>query len=77
MTVLSWGVYGIFLHMGQMGMKDSVNGRYKAFLFVGLAYFLTAVLAPLLTLVVRGADWNYPKGGMFWSLFGEEVGAAA
>jgi hypothetical protein len=75
MTVLSWGVYGIFLHMGQVGMKDPINGRYKAFLFVGLAYFLTAVLAPLLMLLVRGADWNYPKGGMAWSLIAGIMGA--
>ena len=41
MTVVTWGVYGAFLHTGQLGMKDAMNGRYKAFLFVGLAYFLT------------------------------------
>ena len=75
MTVVSWGVYGIFLHTGQMGMKDPVNGRYKAFLFVGIAYFLTAVLAPLATLLLRGADWNYPKSGMGWSLMAGIVGA--
>jgi drug/metabolite transporter (DMT)-like permease len=75
MTVISWGVYGAFLHSGQMGMKDPVNGRYKAFLFVGLAYFLTAVLAPLALLVSRGADWNYPKGGMVWSLIAGIAGA--
>lgn len=76
MTVASWGVYGIFLHTGQMEMKDPVNGRYKAFLFVGLAYFLTAVLAPLALLVFRGADWNYPKSGMLWSLIAGIAGAA-
>ena len=75
MTVLSWGVYGIFLHTGQIEMKDTVNGRYKAFLFVGLAYFLTAVLAPLAVLLARGADWNYPKGGMGWSLIAGIAGA--
>ena len=75
MTVVSWGVYGIFLHTGQMGMKDVVNGRYKAFLFVGLAYFLTAVLAPLAILIMRGADWNYPRAGMLWSLVAGIVGA--
>ena len=75
MTVVTWGVYGVFLHTGQMGMKDAVNGRYKAFLFVGLAYFLTAVLAPLAILVFRGADWNYPKGGMVWSLIAGIAGA--
>src|SRR3989442_3627236 len=75
MTVISWGVYGIFLHSGQVGMKDAVNGRYKAFLFVGLAYFLTAILAPLAALLARGADWNYPKPGMGWSLLAGVVGA--
>ena len=75
MTVISWGVYGLLLHSGQMGMKDAVNGRYKAFLFVGLAYFLTAILAPLATLLARGADWNYPKAGMGWSLLAGVAGA--
>ena len=65
----------MFLHTGQMGMKDAVNGRYKAFLFVGLAYFLTAVLAPLAILLLRGADWNYPKSGMVWSLIAGVAGA--
>src|SRR4029078_6588211 len=75
MTVVTWGGYGAFLHTGQMGMKDAVNGRYKAFLFVGLAYFLTAVLAPLAVLMFRGVDWNYPKGGMIWSLIAGIAGA--
>src|SRR5262245_47417150 len=75
MTVISWGVYGAFLHTGQMGMKDPVNGRYKAFLFVGLAYFLTAVLAPLILLMTRGASGNYPKSGMLWSLIAGVAGA--
>jgi len=75
MTVVTWGVYGAFLHTGQLGMKDAANGRYKAFLFVGIAYFLTAVLAPLVVLVMRGADWSYPKSGMLWSLVAGIAGA--
>ncbi|MCX8091140.1 MAG: hypothetical protein N3I86_09470 [Verrucomicrobiae bacterium] len=75
MTVVSWGVYGVFLHTGQLEMKDPVHGRYKAFLFVGLAYFLTAVLAPLGLLLARGADWQYPKAGMLWSLMAGIAGA--
>lgn len=74
-TVLTWGLYGIFLHMGQVGMGDPVNGRYKAFLFVGVAYFLTAVLAPLLLLVMRGADWSFPAKGLWLSLFAGILGA--
>src|SRR5712671_5342301 len=75
MTVVSWGVYGAFLHTGQMGMADTANGRYKAFLFVGLAYFLTAVLAPFAMLLIRGASWNYPAKGMTWSLVAGILGA--
>jgi hypothetical protein len=75
MTVASWGVYGIFLHTGQTAMADKSNALYKSFLFVGVAYFLTAVLAPLAMLVVRKADWNFPAAGMGWSLVAGIVGA--
>lgn len=75
MTVSMWGVYGVFLHSGQIHMADPVNGRYKAFLFVGIAYFLTAVLAPLIVLKVNGTTWNFPASGMMWSLLAGIVGA--
>lgn len=75
LTVASWGVYGIFLHSGAMGMKDPENGRYKAFLFVGIAYFITAVLAPLAVLIVKKATWTFPSGGLWWSLIAGIVGA--
>jgi drug/metabolite transporter (DMT)-like permease len=76
MTVVCWGLYGIFLHSGQLAMQDPVNGRYKAFLCVGLAYFLTAVLAPLGLLLWKGASWSYPLRGFAWSLLAGVVGAA-
>jgi len=75
MTVVSWGLYGIFLHSGQVSMKDPANSLYKSFLFVGLAYFLTAVLAPLAILMTRKASWTFPAAGMGWSLFAGIVGA--
>jgi len=75
MTVGSWGLYGVFLHSGQVGMADPVTGRYKAFLFVGIAYFLIAVLAPLAILLAKGANWSYPVKGMTWSLLAGGVGA--
>lgn len=75
MTLVSWGVYGVFLHTGQMAMGDAVHGRYKAFLFVGVAYFLTAVVAPLVLLLARGADWSLPARGITWSLIAGLVGA--
>jgi len=76
MTVLTWGLYGVFLHAGQTSMADPVNGRYRAFLFVGIAYFLTAVLAPLALLILRGASWQFPARGIGWSLLAGLVGAA-
>ena len=56
-------------------MRDAENGRYKAFLFVGIAYFITAVLAPMLVLMLRGATWSFPKSGMVWSLLAGIAGA--
>ena len=76
MTALSWGVYGVFLHTGQVSMADPINGRYKAFLFVGIAYFITAVVAPLIVLKLNGADWSFPAKGLTWSLIAGVVGAA-
>ncbi|HEY6166977.1 MAG TPA: hypothetical protein VI454_02980 [Verrucomicrobiae bacterium] len=78
LTVASWGVYGIFLHTGTMGMSDPANGRIKAFLVVGIAYFLTAVLAPAALLLSKGASvafWTYPTKAFWWSLLGGTVGA--
>jgi hypothetical protein len=76
LTVASWGLYGVFLHTGQVAMGDPVNGRYKAFLFVGIAYFLTAVLAPLALLMIKGAAFSgYTAKGMSWSLLAGIVGA--
>jgi hypothetical protein len=75
MTVVAWGLYGILLHTGQLNMADPINGRYKAFLFVGIAYFLTAVIAPLVVLMANGASWKYPVAGMAWSLIAGIAGA--
>ncbi len=75
MTVVSWGLYGIFLHSGQLAMGDPANGRYKAFLFVGIAYLITAVLAPVIVMLLNGATWQFPVKGMGWSLLAGTVGA--
>ena len=75
MTVGSWGLYGIFLHSGQVAMADPTNGRYKAFLFVGIAYLLTAVIGSLIVLAVNGSDWSFPAKGMSLSLVAGTVGA--
>jgi drug/metabolite transporter (DMT)-like permease len=83
LTVLSWGIYGILLHKGQTLMRvpgdaaaDPAILRYKAFLFVGVAYFLTAVLAPLFLLMSKGQAFaGYTSGGAWWSLIAGIAGA--
>ncbi len=78
LTVACWGVYGIFLHNGTIAFADPVNGRMKAFLIVGLAYFLVAVIAPVAILAVKGGSitfWNYPTKAFRWSLLAGVVGA--
>ncbi len=83
LTVLSWGVYGILLHKGQTLMRapgdaaaDPTVLRYKAFLFVGVAYFLTAVLAPLFLLMSKGQAFSgYTGSGAWWSLIAGIAGA--
>ena len=75
LTIATWGLYGIFLHKGQVDFDDPANGRYKAFLFVGVAYFLVAVLAPLAMLLITKSDWKMTSSGMGWSLIAGTVGA--
>lgn len=75
LTVSCWGMYGVFLHLGATGMSDPTHGRMKAFVFVGLAYFLVAFLAPLALLWVRGASMTFDGSGAAWSLVAGTVGA--
>lgn len=79
MTVFCWGVYGLLLHTGQLAINpggDPTMNRYKAFLFVGIAYFLVAVLAPLGLLMAKGVAFTgYTSKGMWWSLIAGIAGA--
>ncbi|MGK0155647.1 MAG: hypothetical protein ACI9SE_002612 [Neolewinella sp.] len=75
LTVISWGLYGVLLHAGQVSMGDQVNGRYKAFFWVGIAYFLIAVLAPAGMLLAAKASWAMPGKAIGLSLVAGTVGA--
>jgi drug/metabolite transporter (DMT)-like permease len=76
MTVVTWGVYGVLLHAGQLGMGDPALGRYKAFLWVGIAYFVTAVLAPLVALLRAGGGLSFEPSGILWAFLAGVAGAA-
>ncbi len=70
-TAVCWGCYGPLIHQGQVRMGGS---RIRPFMFIGLAYFLFAVLLPI-TVQVRieePGQWNI--WGASWSL---AAGAAA
>lgn len=72
MTALCWGVYGPTLHRGQMAMAGS---RLRPFLCVGLAYFLIAVIVPLVLLSQWQEKGGFTFGGTIWSLAGGAAGA--
>jgi hypothetical protein len=64
MTALCWGAYGPLLKIGEVAMGGS---HWLPFLFVGVAYFLIAVVAtiPLLAWLGEPGDWNFR--GVLWS----------
>jgi outer membrane protein assembly factor BamB len=70
-AVLSWGLYGPFLHKGQVALGNPL----KAFLFVGLAYFLVGVLVPLASLVSQGQLKGFTTAGVTMSTFAGVLGA--
>jgi len=74
-TVLAWGLYGVLLNLGQLGMADPANGRIKAFLCVGVAYVVVAVLAPLGLLLSAKASWVFPAQGLWLSTLAGVAGA--
>lgn len=72
LAVVCWGVYGPVLHKGQMAMQGS---RLRPFLCVGVAYFLIAVLVPLVLLGLWTEQGNFTPVGSLWSLAGGTAGA--
>ena len=81
-VVICWGLYSVFLHMGSLNMKlegvkpDLTANRMKAFLWVGIAYFLVAVVGPIVVLKLRGAAvTQMPAAGSWFSLTAGLLGA--
>jgi len=71
-AILSWGVYGPMLKQGQTEM----HGAWRPFMCVGLAYFVIAVVVPLVLLQLFGEKGHWSVGGTGWSIVAGVCGAA-
>ena len=70
LTALCWGLYGPVLHFG----RDAMQSALRPFVCVGVAYFLIAVLIPLV-LLRRGERGSWTMKGVIWSLLAGTAGA--
>lgn len=68
----AWGCYVPTLHAGQAALK---GGALRAFLCVGGAYFMTAVLAPLGLLAAKMEPWEFNTRGVALSTMAGCLGA--
>ncbi len=76
LTILSWGIYGPVLRFGQIGMSEATHpALLRPFVCVGIAYFLIAVIVPVLWLHFRGEKGEWTTLGIIWSVAGGAVGA--
>jgi hypothetical protein len=71
LTALCWGAYGPVLHFGREAMHSSL----RPFVCVGAAYFVIAVIVPLLLLARGGERGNWTTRGTLWSLLAGSTGA--
>ncbi|MGV3484141.1 MAG: hypothetical protein ACO1RT_06975 [Planctomycetaceae bacterium] len=71
LTVFCWGNYGPLMHHGNLAMGDAL----RPFIGVGFAYFLIAVVVPVLLLQIKGEKGNWSSGGIVLSLLAGAVGA--
>jgi 4-amino-4-deoxy-L-arabinose transferase-like glycosyltransferase len=75
-TAICWGIYGPILHWGQ---ADMGAGRLRTFICVGIAYFLVAIVVPVIVMSLTGWEMEEKYAtttmGVVWSLIGGALGA--
>ncbi len=76
LTALCWGIYGPVLHKGQglLGTHDSPS-TLRSLICVGIAYFLIAVVVPLILLSRKKEQGGWSIGGFVWSFAAGAIGA--
>ena len=70
-TVLCWGAYGPTIHEGQLALRNP----WKAILCVGVAYFVLAVVIPIIILKVQGESFHFTPRGTTFASIGGALGA--
>lgn len=76
LTFCCWGVYGPVLHVGQELMgADGKLSSLRPFVCVGIAYFLIAVVFPLIVLYSAGEKGKWSTTGFIWSFVAGAIGA--
>lgn len=70
LTALCWGMYGPTLHFG----REDMHSPLRPFVCVGIAYFLIAVVVPLV-LLLRGEKGQWTTRGVVWSLLAGVAGS--
>lgn len=72
-TILCWGAYVPMLHNGQLGFGK--NAALRAFMFVGLAYFLISIAVLVYVLVTKAEPLEVTSRGMTMSTLAGVLGA--
>ncbi len=76
MTIFFWGIYAPVLQEGQklMGVDGKLS-RIEPLICVGIAYFMIAVLVPVVVLFTKGETGRWSIAGFVWSYLAGVVGA--
>jgi len=77
MTFICWGLYGPVLHVGQetLGGGHGQKSLLRPLICVGFAYFLIAVIFPMVVLKTKGEKGAWSVSGFIWSFVAGAVGA--
>ena len=76
MTIFFWGIYGPVLQNGQRLMGEpGPPSRIPPLMCVGIAYFMIAVLVPMVVLFTKGESGNWSISGFVWSFIAGIIGA--
>jgi hypothetical protein len=73
MTILCWGAYVPVLHTGQTAFEG--KGPLRAFLFVGVAYFLASLAVLIYLMMTRVEPFAFTGRGVSYSTVAGVLGA--